>query len=330
MADNPRLGEADDYNAQVGMTLADIAYAEPGNLVCQLAYPHYATKGQWRLRWLGVSAGNQMYVAQNAFSRQFAVAIRGSTTDPWSESFWIDWFDQDLCVVEMAPPPFPAGPGALIAQGALDGLDDLLAMRDGPSGQTLVQFIQANVTLGHQSLVVLGHSLGGNLASVLAPYLYEAVCKPQQKPPSCIVPLTFAAPTSGNVAFVSYLASTFGPTFLRYWNDLDVAPHGWSLAGLDWVMSSYSPAPVIPDYLYGAVWLMQRALMFEGCNYAQPEGIRVTGSLRKHYWWFHEAGYQHSATTYLGLFGAPPVIFPCPPNSPAANRLPREQLQALA
>lgn len=329
MADQPRLGEANDYTAQVGMTLADIAYAEPQYLARQLAYPYYATKGQWRLRWLGVSAGNQMYVAQNGLARQYAVAVRGSTGNPFTESFWIDWFEQDLGVVEMAPPPFPAGAGARIAQGTLDGINDLLAMRDTASGQTLVEFIRSNVTLDHQSLVVLGHSLGGNLASVLAPYLYETVCKPQQKPASCIVPLTFAAPTSGNVPFVSYLASTFGPTFLRYWNDLDVAPHAWSLAGLDWVMSSYSPAPVISDTMYVAMWLMRRALEYEGCNYAQPEGIRVPGTLRRNYWWFHEAGYQHTSTTYLTLFGAPPVIFPVPPASPVAHRLPREQLQAM-
>lgn len=318
------LGAGQDYNAQVGMTLAEIAYAEPEWLQIQLAYRHYATGGDWSLRWTGVSLGNQMYVAELGRGAQWVVAIRGSVIDPMTEAFWIDWFEQDLTTLAMEPLPFGDVPGALIAWGTLQGFDDLLGMRDGVSGQTLVEFLAENVTLQHQSIVVLGHSLGGCLASVLAPYLYETLCRPQQKPPGCIVPMSFAAPTAGNAGFAAYLESLFDGYPYRYVNDLDIVPRTWALSGLDWIMGSYDPAPKIPDFfwlLVDGVWLM---LWGGGYQYTQPGPAEsVAGRLDDRYWWFQEAGHQHMGETYLGLYGAAPVIFPHPPKAPIAGIIAR-------
>jgi hypothetical protein len=39
-----------------------------------LAYRLYAKQAQWALKWPDVSAGNQMYVAQNGATEQWVVA----------------------------------------------------------------------------------------------------------------------------------------------------------------------------------------------------------------------------------------------------------------
>lgn len=313
---------------QVAMTLASIAYSDRLYLQRQLAYRSYATAGQWALRWLGVSAGNQMYVAQNTMTAQWVVAIRGSVTDPLTEAFWIDWFRQDLGVFLMEPPPVSAPSSARIASGTSEGFRELVAMRDG--GQNLVDFLRSRVQLAPQSILVVGHSLGGTLASVLAPYLYETLCRPQNKPASCILPVTFAAPTAGNQAYASYVESLFSGFPLRCVNNLDLVPQTWSLNGLNSIMQSYNPSPKIPDYIYLLVRGVRGTLEWLNNNYSQPgRGTVVTSTLRQNSSWIQEAGRNHSGQTYLSLYGAPPVIFPYPPQTQVTGAIPRSELPSI-
>lgn len=315
---------------QVGMTLAEIAYAEPQNIARQLAYPYYATAGAWTLQWLGVSAGNQMYVCRNQNSGQWAVVIRGSVTDPFEESFWIDWFEQDLTALHMVDFPYDKERGGKIAWGTKEGLYDLLGMRDAIHQETLVEFLSQRVSPEPLSVVVIGHSLGGSLASVLAPALYELIWKPKGISSSILMPLTFAAPTAGDTRFARYVEELFGGYPFRYENSLDAIPHAWSLSGLDWILASYQPAPQISDILYGLVdttwWIL-----YEGnYRYKQPgSGIIAPGTLQNYYWWFEEAGYQHSGETYLRMYKAPTVHFPLPPKSPIIGVEWRKQRAAL-
>jgi hypothetical protein len=318
--------EVGDYTQQAGMTLAEIAYASPDNISKQLAYPHYAGKGVYRLQWLGVTAGNQMYVCRAPLTDQWIVVIRGSTTDPWQEAFWIDWFEQDLTTLHQEPLPFasPYNGGSMISWGTLQGFEDLIGMRDARTGLTLVEYLQNNATFEPGSIAVIGHSLGGALASVLTPYLYETLGRPNNISPDCFLPITFAAPTAGDINFAGYLQDLFSGYPFRFQNSQDVIPHAWDLAGLDWILASFNPAPKLNDFLYGLVdttwWLLYEGSYF----YTQP-GIAVAtpGSVQGYYWWFEEAGYQHAGETYLGMYGAPSVIFPVPPKSPQLTRRPR-------
>ncbi|QJW99981.1 lipase family protein [Frigoriglobus tundricola] len=299
---------AGDYTKQVGMTLAYIAYAEPQNIPVQLSYPHYAGGGAYRLRWLGVTAGNQVYVCQQPGVDQWVVAIRGSATDPLTEQFWIDWFVEDLTVLHQVP--FPYGQqynnGAMISWGTEQGLFDIAGMTDTRTGASLVEFLQQNVSFSPGSLVVTGHSLGGCLASAVAAYIYETIGRPSGHSSSAILPVTFAAPTAGDAAFANYVAGLFDGYPFRFENSLDIAPRGWTLSGLDWVLNSYQPAPQISDFFYGLVDSVWWMLYEGGFNYTQPgAGVVDQGTLVPEFWWFREAGDQHSGETYLSMYGAP-------------------------
>jgi hypothetical protein len=310
------LQGADDYTKQVGMTLAEIAYAEPQNIPAQLAYPYYAGGGRYRLQWLGVTAGNQVYVCRQPGVDQWVVAIRGSASDPLTEQFWIDWFVEDLPVVHQVP--FPYGRqynnGALIAWGTEQGLLDIAGMTDARTGLSLVEYLQRNAVFAPGSIVVTGHSLGGCLASVVAPYIYETIGRPNGHSSDAILPITFAAPTAGDIAFAKYVSGLFDGYPFRFENSLDIAPRCWTLAGLDWILNTYQPAPLISDFFYGVIDAVWWLLYEGGFNYTQPgAGVVDLGKLIPEYWWFMEAGYQHSGETYLSMYGAPPVIFPVPP-----------------
>jgi hypothetical protein len=203
--------EAGDYTQQVGMTLAEIAYAIPDNISRQLAYPYYAGKGVYRLQWLGVTAGNQMYVCRAPSTDQWIIVIRGSTTDPWQEAFWIDWFEQDLTTLHQEPLPFVSAynGGSMISWGTLQGFEDLIGMTDVHTGLTLVEYLQKNATFGPGSIAVIGHSLGGALASVLTPYLYETLGRPKNISPiaSCRSPLRRPPPAMSTSPATSRICS---------------------------------------------------------------------------------------------------------------------------
>jgi hypothetical protein len=161
---------------------------------------------------------------------------------------------------------------------------------------------------------------------VLAPCLYEALGRPNNSSPDVFLPITFAAPTAGDINFAKYVSGLFGGYQYRFENSLDIAPHSWSLVGLDWVLHSYQPAPQISAFLYGlvdSVWW----ILYEGSyNYVQPgPGFIDPGTLLKppEYWWFKEAGYQHAGETYLKMYKAPQVIFPVPPAAPTPIRASR-------
>ncbi len=184
-------------------------------------------------------------------------------------------------------------------------------------GLTLAQYV-AQLPLAPGKLWVTGHSLGGCLASVLAPYLYEAVCRARGLPSSCIVPITFAAPTAGNGAFAAYVDGLFAPHARRYHNTLDVIPHAWSLEGVDWILGSFpAPGPYLhrDPVLYSAVDLTWRFLYEWSYDYQQPtgDGTRLEGTLTARDLWAFEAGDQHSGQRYLQLLRSPTVIFPYPP-----------------
>jgi hypothetical protein len=293
-----------DTTGQVGMTLAAIAYAADATAIAGLlGNATLATQGRWSLLWYGVDTGNQVFVARDTQSGQYAIAIRGSVSDPRSKAFWIDWFGQDFSVFRQVSWPYGGAPAAAkISQGSLLGLNSLLSLKNG-SGQTLMAFLRAD-TQRVGTTAVIGHSLGGDLASVLAAYLHQ-----EFSPGKDVLdfwPLTFAGPTAGNAAFAGWLAGSFAATQGRYFNSLDVVPRAW--AGLAWIDKSFPAGPQVPLLLRAPFDALTDFIKLIRADYTQPgDGIELTGVMAGSDDWFQEAGAQHAGQNYLKLLGAPAV-----------------------
>ncbi|MBL8299830.1 MAG: hypothetical protein JNN30_15945 [Rhodanobacteraceae bacterium] len=298
---------------QLGMTLSSIAYAaDQTRIESLLADTSLATGGDWTLVWYARDAGNQVFVVQHGPSGQYAIAIRGSVTDPKTKAFWIDWLAQDLSVFRMADWPYGGAPaGARISHGSLQGLSSLLLLKDAAHGD-LVSFFR-NRARPYLTAVV-GHSLGGALASMLAPYLQQQFSTGQSHTDQSRTdqsrldfwPVTFAGTTAGNDVFADWLSDQFAMANSRYYNVNDLVPHAFQ--ALDWIRTSFPDGPKLPIELIPLLGLIRETLKLEKANYAQPgAGVALQGRIDRGDNWFAEAGLQHSGANYLALLGAPPV-----------------------
>jgi len=295
---------AGDSVGQLGMTLASIAYApDQATIQSLLADTSLATQGNWALVWYAADAGNQAFVAQDKLSGQYAIAIRGSVTDPKSKAFWIDWLCQDLGVFRMANWPYDGAPaGARVAQGSLHGLGSLLTLKDPTQGD-LVSFFRQQANRPYLTAVI-GHSLGGALATMLAPYLHQELSPGQNV--LDFWPVTFAGPTAGNAVFAGWLLDQFAMTNSRYFNVDDVVPHAFQ--ALDWIRASFPGGPSLPIELVPPLDAIRDVLRLEKSGYTQPgDGVPLQGTIDLKDDWFVQAGLQHSGEAYLALLGAPLV-----------------------
>lgn len=286
----------------VGVTLASMAYApDRGTIDDLLAMPHLSTAGAWSLKWYGVDSPNQVFVAQDASTGQYAIAIRGSITDPHSVAFWDDWFKQDLDVFRMVDWAYGGAPaGAKISKGADNGLASLIGMTDSITGDTLLQFFTANAPT--TVTAVVGHSLGAALATVLAPWLQQQLTSAPM-----FWPVTYAGPTAGNGVYAGWLAVDYAMTTNRYFNVNDIVPHGWW--DIAWIKLSFGPSgPSFPWELVPVVDAIEGVIALEHDSYAQPgAGTALTNPIVVNVSWFADAGDQHSCSmTYVPLCGAVP------------------------
>jgi hypothetical protein len=293
-----------DSVGQIGMTLASIAYApDQATIASLLADSGLATQGNWSLVWYATDAGNQVFIAQDKTSGQYAVAIRGSVVDPKTRAFWIDWFGQDLSVFRSALWPYGGAPeGSRVARGSLHGLGSLLTLKDA-SGVDLAGFFRANANRPYLTAVI-GHSLGGALATMLAAYLHQEFSPGQDV--LDFWPVTFAGPTAGDAAFAGWLLSQFAMTNSRYFNDDDIVPRAWQ--DLAWIRSSFPGSPSLPLELIPLIDAIEGVVDLEHIGYTQPgPGVSLQGTIDLNDDWFAEAGLQHSGENYLALLGAPAV-----------------------
>jgi hypothetical protein len=213
-------------------------------------------------------------------------------------------------------PAFSPISGAAIAIGSQDGLKDILALQTSQgTGQTLKDFL---VGLGSDSqLLLTGHSLGGNVASVLAPWVAANVPafggteggKVITGLPPSLTTITFAAPTAGNGAFASFLNGQ--SNYQAFFNTNDVVPHVWAASG-PW--SAYNierlfPAPgpnPAPDLVKNLIQTRMAALSKLKISYTQTNGTSFTfptvpASGKDPWVW--ELGYQHNYAYCMTFHG---------------------------
>jgi len=313
----------DQGDALLTLTLSVAAYIDekplPGESIAQqearmlrdidaaLAASAYPT---WSVAWgpkLNADRSNMMYIAGIPSAGQYAVAVRG--TD-WS--FLLDWLEDFASVLPLVPYPYLSGADARVAAGTDIGLQQLIQMapasflKEVPDGATIF---------------VTGHSLGGCLASAIAPYLAQALGGP-----GALRVYTFAAPSAGDAAFASAYNALFGPTggppsAFRFFNTLDAVPNGW--ASLPTIETYYQPFPKCPQDIKDIITLAQD---WVGNEYVQvgsasngtaialpghliffgdrtPQAIDPIGDLL----FVYEVEQQHAGSTYQALLQAPQV-----------------------
>jgi hypothetical protein len=321
--------------AQLLITLSGFAYMDssplPGETVAEqearmrrdidaaLAAADYSN---WRVVWgpgLSGDRANMLYVAGESKTHQLAVTIRGTQ---WE--FWLNWIEDFASVLPLVPytdvlPPVPAATPE-IAVGTNIGLQLLLSTQastlDG-------QEIDVATFLAHAGedaeVYITGHSLGGCLASVLAPSLAYRLGSAAN-----LKVYTFAAPSAGNPDFAGYYNRLFtGATgrnrSFRVYNDLDIVPDSW--AALPSIAAQYTPAPECSARIKQliarvqevvAAWYAQPGALANGSAHrlrgqlTLPSTVPATldtGSLL----FFYEVGQQHATETYMQLLGAPVV-----------------------
>ena len=278
----------------------------------------------WQVAWgpgLTTDRSNMMFVATKPTTNNYAVIIRGTE---WS--FWLDWLQDFGAVLGLQSYPYTlssyTGAAPQIATGTAVGLDQLVQMTGSTSTGT-----QASLTAFLEQLdpkadiVVTGHSLGGCLATVVAPWLVSVLKQGQ-----ALVVYTFAASSAGDSAFAHYYNALFmdqqnqTSTAFRLYNTLAVVPNEW--ASLAVVESYYTPSPSCTDDIKALIGAVQAIV---GTRYAQvgtldqksaipltarvlagPTGAAPIDPIGDTLFFF-ELQRQHATTTYLQLLQAPPA-----------------------
>jgi triacylglycerol lipase len=239
----------------------------------------------------------QLFAASHAPLPVFALAIQG-TKDILDLLSDFEIYDQ---------PSFPPIAGAKIAKGSQGGLGDILALRSSKgSGQTLQEFLM-DLVPGSQ-LLLTGHSLGGNVASVLAPWIAANVPafggqeggKVITGLPGSLTTITFAAPTAGNEAFASFLNGQ--PNYQAYFNTNDVVPHVWAASGpwsaydIEKLFPAPGPNPA-PEEVSKVINTRMKVLSDLRVSYTQTNGTSFTFqtvAAPGDNPWVWEVGYQHN------------------------------------
>ncbi|MFF4381622.1 IPT/TIG domain-containing protein [Kitasatospora sp. NPDC001547] len=267
-----------------------------------------ATRGTWILNWIAMSPANanMAYLAQNRDgSNQFAVVLRGTVGT-------VTDLLEDLDVGTVVPFGFAGSSSdpASVSKGAMTAFSQVLTMNS--VGVTLAQALAGVLAKApaNPTVYVIGHSLGGCLATMVGAYLQA-----QSWPGNPQFGLyTFAAPSAGNAAFANHLTEELSWVVnQRYVNCWDIVPLAWTsldeakkwypdkgpkanedvravisaLAGLPGPNVYAQPGPAVP--------LNQHYV---------PDPALVKGSLQD---FMGQVAYQHANDTYLGLLGAPDV-----------------------
>lgn len=194
-----------------------------------------------------------------------------------------------------------------ISPGSLAGMQNIL---EESSGRSLLAYL--DLAAKNSKVKVVGHSLGGALATVLSLYLASKLAS------TTIYCDTFAGPTAGNVQFATYFDETLSDRSSLVFNSLDVIPCAWNADTFKRIHDIYDPGDgslgkvtiKTPDKVKIFVDLFDPLL--EPLNYWQPVfgAFTLTGAINANIVikgddnnFYAQMGYQHiyEYITLLGL-----------------------------
>ncbi len=203
-------------DALTAVSLSAIAYESdiPAALARQLP--------SWQAEWLADRPvdDNMAFIARSG-DAEYAVAIRGTLMQFQAQNVenWIE----DLDVMRQVSWP-PGDAESKLSHGAHTGLDGLQRIVDSRSGSTVSMrdFLLARAKNSPIRIAVIGHSLGGTLATVLASWLHDEFTGAGVDASFSV--WTFAAPAAGNAHFASRYDEVFASTSFRFVMEFDVVP----------------------------------------------------------------------------------------------------------
>lgn len=162
--------------------------------------------------------GNYAAIIKEKDTNRYALIIRGSVMEFSNEGFQ-NFILQDFNIFRIREWKYTGSvKDAYISNGAWIGFQNLLQLKDKQTGLSLQEFIEQKIP-EHSSIVITGHSLGGNLAYPLAGYLKNELVNRDKIKMQLI---TFGAPAAGNAAFVKDMEEKF-PDAERYVAERDIA-----------------------------------------------------------------------------------------------------------
>ncbi|MEO8513035.1 MAG: hypothetical protein ABI543_05725 [Ignavibacteria bacterium] len=309
---SPMFGGYDQSEAGVMMTLSALCYVAEGNtnaiqirdsINIQLTDSNYATANKWQVCWgpgVSPSGDNLMYMAVDSTgdSLQYAICVRGTV-------FNFANIVEDIEVWDLEKWPYTSN-GDSIALGSLKGLDTLLATTDPLTSQSLQAYLNT-LNAPKQKMFITGHSLGGAMATLVTKWFMDIGLISKFK----LEMYTFAAPTVGNITFVSSFHSSMlaaGGESHRCVNTKDVVPYAW--AALMNIINDHIPTTVpalVAATIQTAHDYLKDSVVYKHVETRQPLGTfdpANCGPIGEYDTYFCWVGFEHSSATYLRLLGA--------------------------
>ncbi len=313
--------EESPFTNTMACTFSEIVYSNTPDSLIKQYLPG------WKIAWNPEAInGNYVFAATN--NNKIVIVIRGSVLQ-FDKAAFDNWIRQDFNIAEQKEWVYTdSSSDAKISQGSFEAWENIQILKDKKTGHTLWQFLDSS-TNTNSSVLITGHSLGGNLSTVYGSWLAYQL-KKQNKLIKKIQVITFAAPAAGNEAFAKDFNTKF-PEAMLIENTNDIVPKFPIANSVGNLGELYNPVPNANKIEIAKIIIsINLATVFDGLKltlkgmevyngnsvYAQPKEEKITiklSGLHKENTvedFFSEAGYQHGVVQYAVAVGAPVIKIP--------------------